>query len=171
MPDAAASAERLVLTTPRRSLAFALAACAAFLALGLWFLGGNDDLVMGAWSWIGILFLGAGVVMALAGLRRPPQLILTPEGFTLTGALGVGPIPWRDVDCFFIYAGSATDEANLNNPHAAWVLKPGSTHAQGWVSKINRAGDMGMDGALPRNIGMEPEPLAELMENWRVRYG
>lgn len=168
MPD---HAERLVLTTPRFGLAFALVACAAFLALGLWFLGENDDPFMGAWSWIGVIFLGAGVVMAILGLRRPPQLILTAEGFTLTGALGVGPIPWGDVDYFFIYAGSETDEANRNNPHAAWVLKPGSPHAQGWLSKINRAADMGMDGALPRNIGMAPEPLAELMENWRVRYG
>lgn len=141
------------------------------MALGLWFLGDNDDPFMGVWSWIGVIFLGAGVVMALLGLRRPPQLILTPEGFTLTGTLGVGPIPWSDVDYFFIYAGSETDEANRSNPHAAWVLKPGSPHNQGLVSKINRAGDMGMDGALPRNIGMASEPLVQLMENWRVRYG
>ena len=164
--------ERLVLTTPRSSLALALVACAGCLALGLWFINANDDLILGAWSLIGVICLGAGIFMAVMGLRRPPQLILTPEGFTLTGTIGVGPIPWTEVESFFVYSEPEDVDGRGGVPaHASWKLKPGSVHAQGLVSRLHRAGDMDMDGGLPRNIGMAPEPLAELMEDWRVRYG
>lgn len=169
-PPAPDPVDRLVLTTPRISLFFALVAFALFMALGLWVISMSDDFLFRGWSWIGVILLAAGVVMALVGLRRPPSLILTPEGFTLTGPIGVGPIAWNEVERFFIYESSETDEADHSLPHAVWSLKPGSPHRESVISALNRAGEMGMDGSLPRNIGMAPEPLVEVMESWRLRY-
>nr|WP_314528019.1 hypothetical protein [uncultured Brevundimonas sp.] len=39
------------------------------------------------------------------------------------------------------------------------------------VSRLSRAADMPFEGALPRNIGLDPDALAELLEQWRVHYG
>lgn len=163
--------ERLVLTTSRIRMIVTVVACAVFMVLGLWAISESDDVLFQGWSWVGVVLLAAAVVMALLGLRRPPSLILTPEGFTLTGALGVGPIAWSEVERFFIYTAPETDEGYRTSPHAAWCLKSGSRHRDGLISRLTRAVEDDMDGSLPPSIGMDPEPLVELMENWRLRYG
>lgn len=164
--------ERLVLTTPRRSLILAAVVCAATAALGLWFISITDDFVMRLWSQVGVFVLVLAAVLALFKLRNPPQLILTPEGFTLTGLGSPGPIGWSEVAAFKVYE----EAADINGdggvpPHAAWVLHENAPTRDLLTSRINRQGGLPIDGSLPRNIGMEPQSLAALMENWRVRYG
>lgn len=163
--------ERLVLTTPRRRIVWGLILFAAAMALGLWVTGMSDDSVFAAWSWVGVLALGAAVVVSLLNLRRPPQLILTSEGFTVTGPFGVGPIPWRDVERFSIYREPAGADDAGGPPYASWTLKPTSPHRGGVASRLHRAGDMPIDGALPARIGPPLQELVDLMESWRTRYG
>lgn len=167
-----AGGERLVLTTPRRSLILAAAVCAAMAVLGLWYVSVTDDFLVRLWSQLGIFLLVVGVISAMIGLRKPPQLILTPEGFTLTGMASPGLIGWSEVEAFRVYE-EASDEDGQGGvaPHAAWVLHEDAPARDRLISKINRQGGLPIDGSLPLNIGMKPEPLAALMESWRVRYG
>ena len=164
-------AETLTFTTPRRSIIIAMIACAAMLALGLWFVDqpGTEDLRIG--STIGIAVLGFGLILLALQLRFPPRLILTPKGFTLTGLIGVS-IPWSEVERFLVYG----EERDLDGhggvaPHAAWRLVDGAPSAAGMVATMNRKGGVPIDGNLPRNLGMAPDELVELMEDWRARYG
>lgn len=168
----AATSERLVLTTPRHRLALAGAGCAAALALGLWFLSQNEDPIIELWSWLGVILLGLGVVAAVVQLRRPPQLILTPEGFTLTGLVATGLIRWSDVATFLVYEEEPDRDGEGGVPaHAAWRLTERSGTRDQLVARLNRLGDLPIDGSLPRNIGLAPDALVQLMENWRTRYG
>jgi hypothetical protein len=165
------SAETLTLTTPRRNILLAMIACAVALALGLWFVDqpGNADYKV--WSAIGIAILGIALILGALQLRFPPRLILTAKGFTLTGLIGVS-IPWVEVERFFVYG----EEADIDGqggvaPHASWRLKDGAPSAIGMVATVNRQGGVPIDGSLPRNLGMAPEALVALMEEWRGRYG
>lgn len=147
-----------------------MAGCGAGLALGLWFVNQPENADLKVWSTIGIAVLGIGLILLALQLRNPVRLILTPEGFTLTGLIGVS-IPWHEVEQFLVHG----EEADIDGhggvaPHAAWRLKDDAPSAAGMVATVNRKGDLPIDGSLPRNLGMAPEPLAALMEEWRVRY-
>lgn len=163
--------DALVLTTPRRAILLAMAGCAAGLALGLWFIGQSDDPFMRSWSWCGVALLAMGELLLAFQLRRPTRLILTPEGFTLTGLAGTGLIPWAEVERFFVYSEDRDiDGYGGVPPHAVWRLRDGAASAAGLTASINRAGGLSIDGSLPRNIGMKPEALAQLMEDRRRRH-
>lgn len=115
-------------------------ACAAALALGLWFVGQPENADLKVWSAIGIVVLGIGLILLALQLRRPARLILTVEGFTLTGLIGVS-IPWREIEGFFVYG----EERDIDGhggvpPHAAWRLKAGAPSAAGMVASLNRQG-------------------------------
>lgn len=166
-------AERLVLTTSRWWLTGAAVACAATAVLGLWVISITDDAIERFWSGFAVFLLLLGVVVALFKLRKPPQLILTPEGFLLTGLGSPGLIRWSEVESFQVYEEEESyPEANDAVPaHAAWVLRDDAPAMDRLTSVINRKGGLPIDGSLPRNIGMKPEPLAALLEDWRVRHG
>jgi hypothetical protein len=162
--------DTLTLTTPRRNILLAMAGCGAGLALGLWFVDQPEHADFKVWSAIGIAVLGIGLVLAALQLRFPPRLILTAKGFTLTGLIGVS-IPWSEVERFFVYG----EEGDIDGhggvpPHASWRLKDDAPSAVGMVATVNRKGGVPIDGSLPRNLGMAPEPLAALMEEWRARH-
>ena len=131
---------------------------------------------MKVWSWVGVAILAVGAVSIALQLKRPAQLILTPQGFTLTGPFSPGLIAWADVEAFLIYQEEAVVDLDGDSqggvaPHAAWRLKSGSARSADLVSRLNRSGGLPIDGSLPRHMGLSPEALAELMEDWRVRYG
>ncbi|MFC7377992.1 hypothetical protein [Brevundimonas sp. GCM10030266] len=164
------SRETLTLTTPRRNILLAMVGCGVGLALGLWFVDQPENADLKVWSTLGIAVLGLGLILLALQLRFPPRLILTPEGFRLTGLIGVS-IPWSEVERFFVYG----EDRDLDGhggvaPHAAWRLKDDAPSAVGMVAALNRKGGVPLDGNLPRNLGMAPEPLAALMEAWRLRY-
>lgn len=164
------SPDTLILTTPRRNIIIAMVACAGALALGLWFVDQPEHADYKVWSTIGIAVLGMGLILLALQLRFPPRLILTAKGFTLTGLIGVS-IPWSEVERFFVYG----EDRDLDGhggvaPHAAWRLKDGAPSAVGMVATVNRQGGVPIDGNLPRNLGLTPEALVALMEEWRGRY-
>lgn len=165
------SAETLTLVTPRRNIVLAMIGCGLGLALGLWFVNQPENADLKVWSAIGIAVLGIGLVLLALQLRFPPRLILTPQGFRLTGLIGVS-IPWAEVERFFVYGEAADFEGHGGvAPHASWRLKDDAPSAVGMVASVNRQGGVPLDGSLPRNLGLDPEPLAALMEEWRGRYG
>lgn len=55
-------------------------------------------------------------------------------------------------------------------PHATWRLKDGALSTDGMVATLYRKGGLPVHGCLPRNIGIAPEPLVALMEEWRKRH-
>ena len=174
--DEKLTGERLVLTTSRGVVVWSLAAFAATAALGLWFISEATDLIDILWSWVGVICLAAAAGASVLALVRPPKLILTTEGFQLTGPLSPGLIPWSEVEGFDLYSEVATKDMDGQSVggvplHAVWRLKAGSPFAGQLVSKVNRSGGLSIDGSFPRNIGLAPEPLSTLLEQWRVRYG
>ena len=170
------NSERRVLTTSRWWLSMALIAFVATAGLGLWFIDNTESGVMRAWSWLGVALLAVAALVTAFQLKRPAQLILTPQGFTLTGPFSPGLIAWADVEAFLVYQEEAVVDMDGDRqggvaPQAAWRLKPGSAKSADLVSRLNRRGGLPIDGSLPRNMGMGPDALVELMEDWRVRYG
>lgn len=168
--------ERLVLTTSRSVVTWSLALFVATAALGLWFIKQSGDAIETLWSWVGVICLAAAAGASVLALVRPPKLILTTEGFHLTGPLSPGLIPWSEVEGFSLYSEAASRDADGQSvggvaPHAVWRLKEGSSFSGGLASRLNRAGDVPIDGSFPRNIGLAPEPLSTLLEQWRIRYG
>ncbi|WEK41099.1 MAG: hypothetical protein P0Y50_05700 [Candidatus Brevundimonas colombiensis] len=174
--DATQADERLVLTTPRSAVLLSLPIFLATAALGLWFIGQSTNFIDTAWSWLGVVFLLAGAAVSVVSLFRPTRLILTPEGFHLTGPFSPGLIPWGEVEVFTAYSEPAFLDAD-GLPvggvplYAVWRLYEASDSSKHMVSRLSRAADMPFDGALPRNIGLDPDALAELLEQWRVHYG
>ena len=165
-----ASSERQVLTVSRTWILLAGGACLLAAVLGVWFIGQSDDAVLTGWSWIGVGVLGVAVALALVQLRRPTQLVLTPDGFSMTGLVGTGPVPWHDVDAFFIYEEPMTEDGGVP-AHVAWRLKSGAAAADGLAARLNRSGGLPIDGSMPRNLGLSPQALLALLEDWRGRYG
>ncbi len=164
-----------MLTTSRGVILLSLVVFLATAALGLWFINQSSDVIETLWSWVGVICLAAAAAASVFALVKPPKLILTAEGFQLTGPLSPGLIPWGDVESFDLYSEAETEDGE-GQPvggvplHAVWRLKAGSPFADQLVSRVNRSG-MSFDGSFPRNIGMAPEPLSTLLEQWRVRYG
>ena len=102
--DATQADERLVLTTPRSAVLLSLPIFLATAALGLWFIGQSTNFIDTAWSWLGVVFLLVGAAVSVVSLFRPTRLILTPEGFHLTGPFSPGLIPWGDIKAFTTYS-------------------------------------------------------------------
>jgi len=170
------NSERRVLTTPRWRLVLGLIVFVAAAGLGLWFTDNTRPGFVRAWSWLGVALLAVGALVAAFQLKRPPQLILTAQGFRYAGPFSPGLIAWADIEAFLVYEEEAVVDLEGERhggvaPHAAWRLKPGSERTADLVSRLNRSGGLPIDGSLPRNIGMGPDALVELMEDWRVRYG
>lgn len=162
-----ASSERRVLTVSRTWILLAGGACLLAAVLGVWFMRQSDDAVVTGWGWIGVGVLVVAVALALVQLRRPMQLVLTPDSFSMTGT---GAVPWRDVDAFFIYEEPMTEDGGVP-AHVAWRLKPGAAAADGLAARLNRSGGLPIDGSMPRNLGLSPQALLALLEDWRDRYG
>lgn len=170
------SGERLVLTTSRGVILLSLVVFLATAALGLWFVSQSGDVIETLWSWVGLICLAAAAGASVFALVKPPKLILTTEGFQLTGPFSPGLIPWREVEAFDLYSEPASRDAEGQKIggvplHAVWRLKDGSAFSGGLASRLNRSGSLPIDGSFPRNIGLAPEPLSTLLEQWRVRYG
>lgn len=165
-----ASPERQVLKASRPGILLAGLACVLAAFLGIWFMGQTDDAVMIAWSGIGVFVLGAAALLALYQLWRPVRVILTPDGFAVTGLVRTGVVPWREGEAFLVYEEPMTEDGGVP-PHAAWRLRDRSAAAEGLATRLNRAGGLPIDGSLPRNLGLSPEALVALLESWRARYG
>lgn len=167
-----ADSDRLTFTASRFRMAATGGFCFLVMLVGLWFIGESDDAAVIGWSWIGVMVLGLGCVAGVWQTARPSQLIVSPEGFQVTGLFGNGLIPWRDVDAFFVHAEAVSDKGHGEvAPHAAWRLGQTAKARNSLLSRISRAGLEGeVDGAVPRHFGSSPEEMADLLESWRVRY-
>lgn len=164
------SSETLIITTPRRNIVLVIAVCLIGLALGLLYISQSRDAVMTIWSVIGITFLAVGLVLGALQLRAPVRLILTPERFALTGLISVS-IPWHEVEQFLVYSeGQDSEGYGGVAAHASWRLREGAPSARGKIATLHRKAGMSIHGGLPRNIGMTPEDLTALMEEWRQRH-
>lgn len=89
--------ETLIITTPRRNILFALIVCGMGLVLGLWVLMQPQSADFMVWSAIGVLALAIALIFGAIQLRSPVSLILTGEGFALTGLIAVS-IPWNELN-------------------------------------------------------------------------
>ena len=168
--DLSGAPERQVLQASRPGVLLGGLACVAAAALGVWYIAQSEDAVMASWSWLGVAILAVAALMSLSQLRRPTQVILTPDGFAVTGMLQTGVVPWRDIDAFVVYEEPMTEDGGVP-PHAAWQLKSNVPAADGLASRLNRAGGLPIDGSMPRNLGLSPEALVTLLESWRDRHG
>ena len=161
--------DTLVLTASRQAVIWAIAICVALIALGLWIIGQGDESGMLGESVMGVIVLAALALFGVGRLIKPQRLILTKDGFTLTG-IGGAVVPWRDVEGFFVHVVPADDDgAGSPLPLAAWRLREGAAQGSGLAASLHRAVG-GLDGSLPTTLGREPEALVALMEDWRQRY-
>lgn len=166
------TSERLVFATSRFGMAATAVVLFLTMLLGVWFVGVADDGIMIFWSWLAIILVGLGTMAAAWQVFTPSRLELTPEGFRITGLIGVGLIPWRDVEAFFVHSEAPEPGGHAGvQPHAAWRLSDVASARDTVLSRINRAGLEGeVDGTVPRNLGASPQEMVDLLESWRVRY-
>jgi hypothetical protein len=160
--------ETLVLTASRRAVIWAIATCVALIALGAWIMSQGDESGMFGESVLGVIVLAGLALFGVNRLVDPQRLILTKEGFTLTG-VGGAVVPWRDVEAFFVHVVPGDDEGTSSPlPLAAWRLREGAAAGSSIAASLHRATG-GLDGSLPTTLGREPEALVALMEDWRQR--
>ena len=93
-------------------------------------------------------FFGVGALVAVLQMATA-SLVLSPEGFTITGFGRTSAAAWTEVqDCR--------------------AVRPPGAGAMNELVKVRFAG---ADRWLPDTYGMKAEALAGLMNEWRVRHG
>ena len=137
--------------------------CLAFLAITLYFLLNRDQPL----NWLGVIFFGAGVGIALFGmLPGSAYLELTPTGFKIRSLLRSQTYRWRDVDSFrtadVLYVGRFV--------RRMVVFDIASPYQQSRSLRRVSKALTGYDVALPDLYGVRADDLAALMNEWRERY-
>ena len=104
--------------------------------------------------WLG--FLG------LYGLIKPGRLILTLEGFRVTGLRARGLVPWASVDRFFI---TEIRNASLVSYDLKFEAKTPLQRAAGHARAFG-----GGDGYIPNYFIASAGEVLHLLTDWRARY-
>jgi hypothetical protein len=135
---------------------------AAAVGLSLSFLRSQDQFyVFFGWFLVAACLLGL-IRISLEALN-PARLILSPDGFEITGVHARPLVSWADVDGFraihrmsgaYVYFARKGPRSRTTSSLRTAVILPST--ADGW---------------LPTNLRLPAEELAALMEEWKARYG
>ncbi|MEL6669957.1 MAG: STM3941 family protein [Bacteroidota bacterium] len=136
-----------------------LAICAAFVAVGV-FMALGDELFMG---WAIIVLFGIGG-LALASLLLPEanHLRLTPEGFEIKSYFRKDFIRWEEVYGFQVVYITANKMIVFDYTEAYTRQKNARK-----VAKLIG----GSEGAISNHYRIKTEKLAEILNEWKDRYG
>lgn len=182
--------ERLVLRSSRRKAALLL--IGGLVLVGLGFLLGAGTLGFSGWldvfarvvGWIAVIFFSLGVVVALFQLlTKRSYLVLTADGFQMSGIRKSRVVAWSDVRGF-----TAT---TMPNPALAWLPRsirdrgapsmvmfdyhPGAKSVEArprWARRLQSVNQslVGHDAGLADSYGLKAEELANLLNDWRSRF-
>ena len=102
---------------------------------------------------------GWGAVASFLRLCRPPELVLTPEGFSVRGLRRARLIRWADVQSFELVERRGGDVAG-------YVLKPDARLRARGLPRLTT----GVDGAITVYPEESPGYVAKVLNDWRRRY-
>jgi hypothetical protein len=117
-----------------------------------------------AWlGWFWFVLLGWSVVALLIRAVSPARLILSSEGFRITGLRRRPLVRWDRVDRFW----------TLRTPLHAYVLyalsnQPRREQFGLWVL---RGLPSEADGHLPGQLKLSPDVVVQTMNEWKARHG
>ena len=144
----------IVIDSSRGKLLGFLTGCLVFLAAGVWMLGDPD---VERWiAWLCILLFGAGTLVFIAALFRPPTLHLDREGFEVHGLKRGRKEMWADVDSFAVQRVGQTKQLMYT-----MMREPSSKAEAAGMAMTGRRGSIAGAFALSG-----PE-LAALMQAYR----
>lgn len=176
--------ETLVLGSRSRKWYWVLLGCLVFVAAGIAMIATGDD---AAFGWLSVVFFGAGIVVSCLNLfTKVSSLRVAADGLTVRSLGRSQRFGWGDVGEFHVAkvghiehpAGALLDVAGvaisgLGNPPGitgvAFDFEEGYTRTPGMRRVLKKAS--GFEGALPDTYGMSAEALAQLLNEWRARYG
>ena len=161
--------ETRVLRQSRKKAALSILGSAAFVAIGILIVTGRMSgsgryspefaLLMG---WVCVIFFGLTGVLAIRGLIKPTEVILSPEGFKVLGLREKALVRWADVQNFFI--------CQVQRTRIVCYERRGEPTDFQRAMGMNRTGQWG-DGQIPAHLELHPDKVLELLEDWRRRYG
>ena len=171
-PQIAGAQDELVLRSSKGRALLLLCAAVVFVVVG--FLMGTSttglDQVIG---WFGVIFFGLGAVLLLfQAVSNRSYLLLTRDGFQMSGIRKTRVIPWSDVTSFVAVKPLSRIGAQKL---VMFDYRPGARSVEsfpGWargLRSLNR-GLTEHDAALADTYGLRAEALAALMNDWRSRF-
>ena len=109
-----------------------------------------------------ILVFGAFALMGLYNLARPTQVVLNAEGFQIRGLRRLPVVRWKDADRFFLGRVKSSK-------FVCYDLKPDAKSSFQGATGMGRSSRWG-DGQLPGALGMNPDEILRLFDDWHRRY-
>ena len=162
-----ASGDTLVIRKSLWKLALAVLGCAAFVVCGVLLIGNADGLTYRSpemarmVGWLSVLLFGPCGILLAIGLVRPPTLVLTPQGFTLTAWPRRVAVSWTSLCQVFLLEAGRVGSVN-------WRLYDDAPE-RGAVSDFSRKA--GSDGSAGGGWAMSPQQVVNTMEDFRRRFG
>ncbi len=114
-------------------------------------------------GWFVAIVFGLGSIVFVVQLwPNSSYLLLEADGFTVRSLYRSHKYGWADVDYF------AVTRIGVNKMVA---FDFASDYEKGRRARRMAVGISGYEGALPDRYGMRPEQLADLLNEWKARYG
>ncbi len=132
-----------------------------------WKAYGRGETSIGLVLAIFTLLLAAMTPFAIVTLFKPTSLVLTQEGFYMTGVGRIPLIPWSAVEAFI----PLTRRYNAGHGVSGQVkgigfrLKPGMSVDMGWKRRVYARG---VDGEIALNLTTTVDETYRLLEQWRT---
>jgi hypothetical protein len=149
----------LVLRPSKRRAVLYLLLCLALTVMDVFVIVGGGKVI----GWFGVVFFGAGVLIFVVQLiPGASYLHLAPDGFVVCSLFRKWPvIRWEDVSEFQV---ASVPPSRMKMIVFDWAQAP-----KPQLRKINRA-LVGAGDALPDTYGLEPQELADIMNDWRSAF-
>lgn len=148
----------LRLKSRSRSLLALFFVCACFVVMGGYAVSEGKTL-----GWLAVAFFGFGCFIALVSLLPGSSYLeLRPDGMQMCTLYRKWLVRWRDVETFFPVLSNGQKTVG-------WLYNE-QYRVQAIINKISMR-LTGADAGLPDTYGMTAEALADLLNEWRLRYG
>jgi len=106
-----------------------------------------------------IIGAASGAVLSFLRLCLPPELVLTPEGFSVRGLRRARLIRWADIQSFELVERRSGDVAG-------YVLKPDARLRARGLLRVTA----GVDGTIAVSPEESPGYVVKVLNDWRRRY-
>ncbi len=136
----------IVLAGSRKRAVFLFAACAAFIALGLFAVLRGEEDVLAVAAPTALLF-GLGMALACAQIARPSVMTIAADGVEVRALFRTSRIAWDEVDAFFVHRIRAAGPAAQMPDVAAFKWREGAVQAGGRSGLFRVKGCDGTFGA------------------------
>ena len=136
----------IILTGSRTRAVLLFAACAAFIALGLFAIVRGEEDVRAVAAPTALLF-ALGMALAGAQIARPSVMTIAADGVTVRAIFRTWRIAWDQVDAFFVHRIRAAGPAAQMPDVAAFRWRGGAAQAGGRSGLFRVKGCDGTFGA------------------------